>query len=466
MIFLYSLTWCCMKLYTSMFLLFFAPFVGLYAMEESYKEESFKTPMPKKTIAVRGSDGKVIGVSKAAALNTACIHNYLHHAEDISTIFGGKEYSFDGDAISFAERPLFVGVDEDDEPISLDLTAATLKTAFKCIHDVKEIKKLNTREALVRVFDAADFLNAPRDVMRKLTYHAQKMLPLREQPELIQSEHYLNSLRSMRKEGTLKVRRFGTDLEDLRSCVLLCEGQKIDTLKGIEDLAKEYEGMQVQGISFDGNNLKMLDVKQLVQILSCNEIHVRNNRLRQLNLPHRLRDNAVLLLDGNNIQELPHFKVGENGFVDLRKNPLTPEARKIAQRAVKPSFLEMHRHRIKTLLDVNTLTDGMKGVGVAIGCYFISVPISFATGWRLINKFKMLYPEADFSQRSTVDLLMDAYFSKGALLYQLKLCGVASACLGISWLCIGYIHNYNNHLGDQFKPGEVLIDSENPANPQ
>ena len=111
-------------------------------MEQSFKEQDFKTSLPNTTIAIRGSDGIVIGIPKATAFNAALIHNYFRNSQDAITIPEGKECSFDNDAINFAERSVFVGLDEHDEPIRLDLRAETLGMVFKCIHDSKEIKKL------------------------------------------------------------------------------------------------------------------------------------------------------------------------------------------------------------------------------------------------------------------------------------------------------------------------------------
>ncbi len=415
---------------------------------------------PKSTIAIRCTDGNVIGVPRYVAMQASTIRNCFGDAHEDAAPAGEKECSFDGHIVDFTPPfgnydGIFHDVGADDELEPLDLSADTLKAVFSCIADLKEIKKIDTKEALVRVFDATDFLGAPKNVMRKLTYQAQRVLLSHEQPEYVKSGWFLNSLRSLRHEGALKIHRLGTDLDDNDSCVLFIEGQDLDTLKGIELVAEEYGRATIKGISFDKNNLKILDVTHLFSTFpGVNEIHMSGNHGKKLFLPRRLPDGAVVLLNDNKIKELPHFKVGENGLVDLRNNPLSGQAINIALSAVMPSFLEKNRHRIKTFFDGNTLLNGSRFLGIGLGACVFGSSLGVCID---IMREKFLHSEYPLSDLACACI---AYEYKNTH----RLVVALSMGFGIWGIYYGYKSSYPNNLVHQYKPGQVLIDNQQQEN--
>ncbi len=411
---------------------------------------------PGQTIAIRGTDGNVIGVPEYIARQSVLIEGYLHYAQEESAPEGEKEYSsvdktsegktFDFTLGQFCEDGGNAG------KADLDLSAETLKTVFNCIAHKREIKKLD-KESLIRVFEVGHYLGAPQKIMRKLTLHAQNILSHDEQPELVQCSHYLNSIRSLYNSGALKVLchvRHNND-NDIDYADLVIHDQKIDMLDGIALLAKEYENVCVVSLNLNKNKLKNLDVAQLREHFPfLRKFFASENVIESLVLPRELEYEFWLFLNNNQIKDLPSFKAGEHSYVDLTNNPLSTESKQIALRATLPTLLEGQRHRIKALMNKYTLMQGLKGLGEGIGTFSLGLGIG---GFAAVLWNKYMDPEISF-----YDLAYKALntLSSGAT--------PRFACLGFTafWggLELGMGYSRMIVAQHQFIPGQVKFDQD------
>ena len=364
-----------MKLNFAIFALSLVLFSGLRAMEEKPK-----TPMPEKTVSIRCSDGRIIGIAKDKAFCASFIRNYVNDCDDRLIPVEGKEGSHDALTVDFSNNTFFSGVDENDETVSLDLSADTLKKMFDCCIHEEAIQRLN-KEEILAVFEAGHFLGIARATLSALTLHAQNIVPYKEQPKLIQLSHYVNSIGGLYNSGMLKIECQLKDQRDDNNgfdlVTLFIKNQHIETLDGIELLAKkyEYDNQYVTRLVITGNNLKILHVSKLLAVFPfLKEVHADDNDIEKLIVPQQLPPKFMLFLNNNKLQELPQFKLGEDGHIDLQNNPLSARAKKIMACAVRPSFLQNNRHRQKALLNADTLKKGALSGGFICAEMGIAIP--------------------------------------------------------------------------------------------
>lgn len=377
-----------------MYFLFFAlNIVSLcYAMEQKFQK-------PKTTIAIRCSDGNVIGVQEDIALQSITIRNCLLNSHEEYSADGEKEYDSDDKRIEFIKEygPLggfFDKKGEDAQHRRLDLGSQILKKLFDCIADEHEIKKL-TKEELVDVFQAGTYLDVPYTTMRALALYAHENIPFTDQPELVRCGYYTRSIRSLLQKNELKVQcEVFQNMYGMNIGSLYIWDQAIDSLEGIEEVAKRYEKICINQLCLDNNNIKSVDISKLLVCLPfIDTVLLRNNVIDTLKLPKKLRFGMSVELDNNNIQELPHFKVGEKSHIALYDNPLSQQAMYVARNAALPTFYEKYRHHIKGFTDPRSIVQSLGITGSVVGGLFIS---SNYIRNRFLSKTILNYSDLDY----------------------------------------------------------------------
>ena len=236
---------------------------------------------------------------------------------------------------------------------------------------------------LIKIFHIGDFFGIHQKNMRKLTRYLQKNIPEGAQedgqPALVKISHYNNSVRSLYRDNVLKAKfqNIPIGLFEDNGFPLFCldlSDQKLDSLHGIEYLAKKYAKVRIFEISLKRNELKRLDVKQLRKLFPfLHSVEAENNCIEELILPKQL-SHFGLFLQSNAIKNLPDFKFSKyegGGYIDLCNNPLSAMAKEKLACAAKPSIFD--NPRIAPLFDKNLyavrsneLIDKVKSCAISI----------------------------------------------------------------------------------------------------
>ena len=340
-----------MKLNVAIFILSLGIFSGVCAMEQEQSNQQI--------INLKLSDGQMVSFPAEVALHSSLLRTYL---ED-------NEIHDDSPLVDFSEQQLCMhDIDDSDDKEKihdLALNSKIVRAVFDCvIHGKKILHDLN-KDELIAAFEVGDYLGIPQKTMRKLTRCIQKNIAENEQPQLVRISHYCNSIRNLYRDDVLQVilQRInvihGFEEIECEPYRLIIKPQKIDELSGIEDLAQKYEKVCIREICLDNNSLKMLDVKQLIKLFPfVNMIFANNNKIEKLILPETLPAEFALLLQKNKIKELSNFKLGENGYIDLRNNPLSGSAQENIQRAMHPTLIELNRPLVNTLSSFDSFKNG------------------------------------------------------------------------------------------------------------
>ncbi len=283
--------------------------------------------MPQKTIAIQCSDGKMVEVPNGVETKLSRFHEY-----------------FDVSQQSDEANVVVELMESDDGAEYTDLGSNILSALFACVDSKKKIKNLENK-SLISVFDAGEVLGASKKFMRLLSCYIQELVLFDEQPELVQNDYYVRSIRYLHGKNCLKIE---LDQSEHR---LKIEKQKIDSLIGIDAIAKQHlNNKNIISLSLVANRIKVLNVMQLLELLPNLQVLIAsNNRIERLIMPNRLPDNFRLDLICNPIQELPRFKIGEKGIVDLRRGwkyiyrKFSEQSLQVCQYAVQPTLLERYR---------------------------------------------------------------------------------------------------------------------------
>lgn len=322
-----------MKLNVAIISLIFGLFSGLYAMEEERPNQ--------KIINIRIAENEVVNLPEDIALHSSLIRTYL---EDNNIHDNSPEIDLSN--VILQRR--------NNKKESLSLTSNAVQTAFDAtIHGKKTLHNL-TISQLIHVFHIGEYFGIPQKTMRKLTRYIQKNisehdeeLGENEQLELLKNPHHCNSISSLVCDNALNVElvqiinglcednefpRYSLDLSD----------QKLDSLAGIEKLAKKYEKVRIHEINLSHNRLQILDVERIIAafpFLRCIKANKNMNGIETIILPKELPKSFYLQAHSNHLVDIPNFKI-KRGYIDLRNNPLSLSTKKKLEALASPSILE------------------------------------------------------------------------------------------------------------------------------
>ena len=352
-----------MKLNLAIFILFLGIFSGLYAMEQDQPNQQI--------INLKLSDEQIVSLPAEVALHSSLIRSYLEDNEirDESPIIDLSEVVLqrkNGKKRRFTFSPEIVSAIFD-----------------VIIHGKRLLHNLSNAE-LTQLFHAGDFLKIPQKTMRKITRYIQKKIEEDKQPALIKSSHYCNSIHSLYRNDELKYTLQELQLYEgfsilgfsSNGCFQFCldlSDNKIDTLLGIENLAKKFENCCIREIFLNENALKIVDVAQLIKIFPfLQTVKAEENNIETIMLPEMLPENFQLLLRSNKITNLGYFKLGKCTEVDLSENPLSNEAQEILKNASKQSVIE--HPVIQALVNKETSSAVAKAVKLGLGTSIALIP--------------------------------------------------------------------------------------------
>ena len=329
-----------------------------------------------------------------------------------------------------------------------------LQKTVECFKDERKIQELNIEE-IDDIYATADFLVLSRQFFRMLLLHKKQSVGQLNGEDQRKFIVHCDSIRNLLREGTLEVDFWQLNPE-LQQYGLRFDNHNIESLDGLELLVQDlpalmkesgYDGI-ITIVDFAQNKLETVDVEQILHYFPhIWGLGLSDNCIKNIKLPFKLPNGFQLGLSDNNIENLPLFKLGEgeHGFVDLKGNPLTKEA-KLACLQAGPSFVENQRHRIKALADKRMWKWGLGGTAVGMAFGAIAAIVGLVLFDKTITKI-------DFQGFLKV-------ISREKNLIFMSILGSAVG-QGLWFAGVQYwFDTYNDNLIYQYRPGEILVDEE------
>lgn len=399
-------------------------------------------------ITIITSDEKILQVPLSRALKTRFMQSDAY-AKRNDQIYKGRRYDTykydqeDYQYIDLRELPIYVTYD-------------ALDKAFKCLKTEDVIENIGAEE-ISYVYEIADFFGFPRKTLRALLLHRQQLLGTLSQGDQIEFDLVCNSIRNLFQEDEFTKSKLKNCLQfmEIENFYLLSLYKKqIEDLNGIELVAQaigdiedeEKKDITIYSLDISNNLLKNVNIENIFYRFPHLQIlFLRNNFIESVVFPKKMKKLSTIFLSDNEIKDLSSFKVGEHGEIHLKNNPLSQEAQLRCLQAMKPSFLEKHRHGIRALTDRSLLKAVLQGAG--IGAVLI---IPQVIGGMVSAKIS--------GKLSWYDLMQRSYNGKSFLA---KLFLANSFTIGLAIGGIYYcVESYDKNLIHKYNPGKVLFDED------
>jgi hypothetical protein len=413
------------RIYLGLLFLAFAP---CFAMNQPDKAQE-------KMYTIQDSDGRVVELPESVI-------------KKISVFYNSDEYYDDSD---------FKYHDFSFKDTGLNISGEQLKTLSTCLQNPKKIKNLNAIK-LNELFEVADCLGVDHSFLRRLTKFAQKHFPNHKHHELIQSNHFSNSIKSLystdffahdNEQKFLFRCRVRDTQEDV--CFLDLSHKKLDTLQGIERIAPLLADKKVVGMFLMGNCLKIADLTNIFTLFpNLKKIDLSNNELVKVHFPSKMPAEIRIILD-NNPLEYMSGKLGEENIVSIKNNTISKDLQHCLDSIVKPSFYNAHRHQIKSLYSKKSIKKFRKEclVGGSI-LASISIISAVTTGY--------------YASKDEISTYFFNFFKNDNLPHNIL--GMIGTCVGvglvhgsIKYCWYNYLHGFPKHQAlDGFKPARIIKD--------
>ncbi len=130
------------------------------------------------------------------------------------------------------------------------------------------------------------------------------------------------------------------------------QSQGLDSLEGITTLVYENVTSEINTINLDNNNLQELDVEKLLTLFpKLWRIQAKNNQIKKLILPKKLKDEFQLLLENNQLQKIPYFHCPRNGIFNFSGNQLSQEHIRALEKRLQLSLYQKNKQHLGICAD-------------------------------------------------------------------------------------------------------------------
>ncbi len=363
-------------------------YILLMAQCVVYGMEQQEVQKPMQTIAIRGTDGRIFGVTQDVAMQASTIRNYFDDAHEDAAPAGEKECSFDVRTVDFTQHVFNRVFSTREEVEALDLNTATLKILFDCIADEKNIEQLD-KEDVMYVFEVAHCLGVSENIMQQLSQRASSLISKKEFRDnsenplyaMLDEGHYFTTIKQLFKSNRLASSIHCAKI--INSLPL--QSRQIDTLAGIEEVALACPS--VTRLNLSDNNLKTLNIRLLFACWpGLQKIKANNNGTTKVIWPSSLPHFVSVRLNHNCLDEETFF-IPEQAVVSLKHNKLKINPDVIIK---KPTIFQKHRPVFKTLVDPYVMLRTGAGFVIYSGI-FVGLPLGAFKIFRSEPLLPMLY---------------------------------------------------------------------------
>ncbi len=288
-------------------------------------------------LVIEDGFGNLFSVQKSLALNCSLIRKSLAepHVEDEATCDLSFK-CFKDPSLSLHDNAY--------------LHASILYKVFECIEDVLRYQNDN---AIQDIFNAADLLGAPQDVLRQLTFLIHKKVAKDNQNVAVAEMLYLNSVQSFINDGyfvasnkNAYLKKICKDEQETNELCLNLAHRKLDSLKGIKALSTLLSNEPIIKIKLNNNCLKKLNLKKLVSRFfpKLKVLKARNNKIKKITMIDELSENFIFDLENNRIKEISSFVARKGVYMNLKGNRLALQSQERLDRAFPlPLFSSMEK---------------------------------------------------------------------------------------------------------------------------